>query len=64
MKTNFELKARIKELGKEAADYSRQAVQVFDTDGEQNRTLMRQAYESSKRCQVLIGELLRRQSQT
>ena len=64
MKTNFELKARIKELGKQAADYSRQAVQVFDTDREQNRTLMRQAYESSKRCQVLIGELLRRQSQS
>lgn len=64
MKTNVELKARIKELGKQAADYSRQAVQVFDIDQEQNRTLMRQAYDSSKRCQVLIGELLRRQSQS
>ena len=63
MKTNIELKARIKELGKQAADYSHQAVQVFDTDREQNRTLMRQAYEASKRCQVLIGELLRRQQQ-
>lgn len=62
MKTNLELKARIKELGKQAVDYSHQAVQIFDFDPVQNRALMKQAHEASKRCQVLINELLRRES--
>ncbi len=62
MKTTAELKARIKELGKQAAEYSRQAVQVFDTDPEQNRSLMKQAHHASKSCQVLINELVRRES--
>ncbi|MCC5610422.1 MULTISPECIES: hypothetical protein [unclassified Nostoc] len=57
-----DLKARAKELAHQAADYSRQAVQVSPKDREQGRTLMRQARDASRRCQVLIQEILRQQS--
>jgi hypothetical protein len=63
MKTIEELKTRIKQLGKQAAEYSHQAVQIFDTDPQQNRALMRQAHEASKRCQLLISEVMRREQQ-
>jgi hypothetical protein len=62
MKTVEELKVRAKELGKQAADYSRQANRVLPTNREEGKALMRKAYESSKRCQVLINEILRRQA--
>ncbi|MEH2383450.1 MAG: hypothetical protein V7K27_31945 [Nostoc sp.] len=55
------LKARAKELAHQATDYSRQAVQVSPTDREQSRILMRQAHQASKRCQVLIHEILRQE---
>jgi uncharacterized tellurite resistance protein B-like protein len=63
MKTVDELKVRAKELGKQAASYSRQATQLLPTDREQSKELMKKAYESSKRCQVVIGEILRLESQ-
>ncbi|MBW4668008.1 MAG: hypothetical protein KME60_11415 [Cyanomargarita calcarea GSE-NOS-MK-12-04C] len=59
MKTLEELKSRAKELGHLAAEYSRQANQVHATDREQGKMLMRQAYDASKRCQVVIKEILR-----
>lgn len=59
MKTIEELKVRAKELGRQAADYSRQANQVFQTDHEQGKILMRQAYDTSKRCQVVLNEIRR-----
>ncbi len=56
-----DLKARAKELAHQATDYSRQAVQVSPTDREQGRILMRQARDASRRCQILIQEILRQQ---
>ncbi|HLO89220.1 MAG TPA: hypothetical protein VK203_30010 [Nostocaceae cyanobacterium] len=53
------LKARIKELGKQAADFSKQAVEMRVTNFEQSQLLMRQARDASRRCQVLIAELIR-----
>ena len=64
MKTLEQVKARAKELGKQAADYSREANQVHATDREQGKILMRRAYEASKRCQVVIGEILRQEKTT
>jgi hypothetical protein len=61
MKTTEQLEARIQELVQQMADYSRQAVEIRGQDRHQSRLLMRQAYEASKRCQVLIAELLRNQ---
>ncbi|BAZ10720.1 hypothetical protein NIES4071_25430 [Calothrix sp. NIES-4071] len=61
MKTAEQLEAQIQELGRQMADYSRQAVEIRRQDRQQSRLLMRQAYEASKRCQVLIAELLRNQ---
>jgi hypothetical protein len=61
MKTIEQLKARAKELGKQAADYSREANQVYPTNQEMGKKLMQQAHDSSKRCQVIIKEILRRQ---
>jgi hypothetical protein len=49
-----QLKARIKELGK-------QAVEMRVTNFEQSQLLMRQARNASRRCQVLIAELIRLQ---
>lgn len=61
MKTTEQLEARIQELGKQMADFSRTAVEVRPTDREQSKLLMRQAYEAGKRSRVLIAELLRNQ---
>lgn len=61
MKTAEQLEARIQELGKQMADYSRQAVEIRGQDRQQSRLLMRKAYEASKHCQILIAELLRNQ---
>ena len=61
MKTAKQLKTRIKELGKQAAQLSRQAVEIGKIDREQGRDLMLQAKEASKRYQTLIQELKRQQ---
>ncbi len=61
MKTAEQLEARVQELGRQMADYSRQAIEIRSTDTEQSRLLMRQAYEAGKRSRVLIAELLRNQ---
>ncbi len=63
MKTTEQLKTRIKELGKQMTSYSRQGVDLIKQGDRKNgHELMKQAYETSKRCQVLIGELKRQQS--
>ncbi|MBV9388256.1 MAG: hypothetical protein JOZ78_17685 [Chroococcidiopsidaceae cyanobacterium CP_BM_ER_R8_30] len=56
-----DLKVRAKELAHQATDYSQQAVQISPTNREQGRILMRQARDASRRCQVLIQEMLRQQ---
>lgn len=61
MKTAEQLETRIKELGNQMADFSQQAIEIREKDRNQSRILMRQAYEASKRCQLLINELLRQQ---
>lgn len=61
MKTIEQLKTRIKELGRQAAQLSRQAVEAGNVDREKGRTLMLQAKEASKRYQTLIQELKRQQ---
>jgi hypothetical protein len=64
VKTDLELKARIKELGREMTNYSRQGVEFTrEGDRKQGHQMMKLAHETSRRCQVLIGELLRRQGQ-
>jgi hypothetical protein len=64
VKTDEQLKARIKELGREMTNYSRQGVELTGQgDRRQGHQMMKLAHETSKRCQVLIGELLRRQGQ-
>lgn len=63
MKTSEELKIRIKELGKQMTSYSRQGIELINQgDIKNGHALMKQAYETSKRCQVLIGELKRQES--
>jgi hypothetical protein len=57
-----QLKTRIKELGKQAADLSRLTVETSMSDREQGKILMLQAKEASKRYQTLIQELKRQRS--
>jgi hypothetical protein len=59
MKTVEQLKTRAKELSKQAASYSRQAGEILPKDRKQGMDLMRQAREASKRCQIVINEILR-----
>ncbi|WP_017653166.1 hypothetical protein [Fortiea contorta] len=59
MKTVEQLKTRILELGRQAAYFSQQAIEVSKTNREQSKILMKQAKEASKRCQLLIQELKR-----
>ncbi|MBD2449801.1 hypothetical protein H6G76_22065 [Nostoc sp. FACHB-152] len=59
MQTIEQLKTRIRELGKLAAQLSQQAVDVSTTNHEQSKNMMRQAREASKQCQILIQELKR-----
>lgn len=63
METVEQLKTRILELGKQAAQYSQQAVEINITNREQSKNLMKQAQEASKRCQLLIQELKRQTDQ-
>lgn len=59
MKTVEQLKTRIQELGRDAAQFSQQAVETSKHNREQSKILMQRAREASKRCQVLIQELKR-----
>ncbi|MBW4676329.1 MAG: hypothetical protein KME52_20630 [Desmonostoc geniculatum HA4340-LM1] len=59
MKTVEQLKTRIQEVGRQAPQFSQQAVEISITNREQSKSLMRQAKEASKRCQLLIQELKR-----
>ena len=61
MKTIEELKVRAKELSKQAVLYSKQAGEVLPLDRKEGINLMRQARETSKRCQVIIGEIIRQE---
>lgn len=57
-----ELKVKIKELGKRAAELSRQSVDVSKVNRKQGLDLMRQARDASKQCQALIQELKKQQA--
>ena len=57
-----ELKAKIKELGKQAAMLSRQSVEISKVNRKQGLDLMRQARDASKQCQAFILELKRQQA--
>jgi len=57
-----ELKAKIKEFGKQAAMLSRQSVEISKVNRKQGLDLMRQARDASKQCQALIQELKRQQA--
>jgi hypothetical protein len=57
-----ELKAKIKELGKQAAMLSRQSVEISKVNRKQGLDLMRQARDASKQCQAFIQELKRQQA--
>ena len=62
MKTIEDLKARAKELGKECADYSKRGVELLESgEREAGSKLMHEAHRTSKRCQVIVGEILRMQ---
>ncbi len=60
MKTVEQLKARAKQLGSEITSYSKQATALIQAgQREEGHELMRKAYHTSKRCQVVIGEIIR-----
>jgi len=59
MKTVEQLKTRIQELGRQAAQFSQQAAETSKHNREQSKILMLRAKEASKRCQLLIQELKR-----
>ena len=59
-----ELKVKIKELGKQAAQLSRQSIEVSKVNRKQGLDLMRQARDASVQCQILIQELKRHQIQS
>lgn len=61
MTTIEQLKTRIKKLGAQAAQLSRQAAEASPINREQSRTLMLQAKNASKLYQILIQELKRQQ---
>jgi predicted TIM-barrel fold metal-dependent hydrolase len=61
MKTIEELKIRARELSKQTVALSHQAGQVLPQDRKEGLNLMRQAREMSKRCQVVVGEIIRRE---
>jgi putative SOS response-associated peptidase YedK len=60
MKTLEELETRMKELARQTAAYSQESVNIRDTDRKKSRELFRMAYETSKRCAVLMQEFNRR----
>lgn len=56
-----ELQIKIKELSRQAAMLSRQALETSQVNRKQGLDLMRQARDASKQCQELIQELKRQQ---
>jgi len=64
MKTTQELKDRVKELSRIRTEYSRQGIELINQgDRKAGHQMMKQAYETSRRCGVLLNELIRRQQQ-
>lgn len=64
MKTTQELKDRVKELSRIRTQYSRQGIELIKGgDRKAGHQMMKQAYETSRRCGVLLNELIRRQQQ-
>ena len=61
MKTVEELKVRAKELSKQVVAYSKQAGEVLPNNRKEGMNLMRQARETSKRCQVVMSEIIRQE---
>jgi hypothetical protein len=59
MKTTEDLKTRIKELSKQAVEFSKKATEVCLIDQHQAKQFRQQAREASRRTQVLIQELKR-----
>lgn len=57
-----ELEAKIKALGKKAAQLSNQSVEVSKVNLKLGLDLMRQARDASLKCQALIQELRRQQA--
>ena len=58
----MDLKIRAKELSKQAADYSRQGIELIKAgDREKGHSLMKQANEVGKRCRVILQEIIRQQ---
>ncbi len=57
-----ELRAKAKEYSTQAKNYSRKAMEISPTNREQGREFMKKARDASRRCQVLINEILRRDS--
>lgn len=58
-----DLRAKAKELSKQAADYSRQGVElIIAGDREKGHSLMKQANEAGKRCRVVLQEIIRQKS--
>jgi hypothetical protein len=62
MKTIAELRTRIRELSQQAVVLRQKGSQVYETDWEQAKHLRQQAREAMKRCQVLMQELKRQQT--
>ncbi|GAX42071.1 hypothetical protein NIES4075_30710 [Tolypothrix sp. NIES-4075] len=57
-----ELIAKIKLLGKQAANLSNQSLEVSKVNRKQGLDLMRQARDAGNQCQALIQELKRLQA--
>ena len=62
MKTTEDLRARAKELSSQVTGYSKQGVELIHAGKrKEGHELMRKAYETSKRCQAVLGEIIRRE---
>jgi hypothetical protein len=59
MKTIEELRARIKELSKQAVEFRHKASLVYETNTEQAKHFREQAREAIKRCELLRQEIKR-----
>ncbi|MGL5881251.1 MAG: hypothetical protein ACRC2V_26245 [Xenococcaceae cyanobacterium] len=61
MKTIEDLKSRAKELSKKVVLYSKQAGTILPKDRKEGMRLVRLSRETSKRCQVVLSEIIRRE---
>ncbi|MGI2903304.1 hypothetical protein [Tolypothrix sp. VBCCA 56010] len=61
MKIVEDLRTRIKELSKQAVEFSKKATSACLTDREQAKQYRQQAREAAKRCEVLRQEIKRQQ---